>query len=95
ERQLMEGLIVHSANNFATLLAEMVAGSKKAMVADMNADAAALKLADTRYADVSGIDPASSSTAQSQLALAVRLLANRTFAEIADMTSVTLPVAGS
>src|ERR1019366_650644 len=63
ERQLLEGLLVHSANNFAVLLAELVAGSESAMVSDMNATAVTLGLRSTTYADVSGFDPATTSDA--------------------------------
>ncbi len=94
ERELLEGLIVHSANNFATLLARMVEGDDEAMVDAMNATAAHLGLTATSYADVSGFDPASVSNAADQLKLAQLLLEDPTFASISRLTSVVLPVAG-
>ena len=48
ERQLLEGLLVHSANNFADILAEWDAGSMAAFVTKMNATA--LTLGMTQYA---------------------------------------------
>jgi serine-type D-Ala-D-Ala carboxypeptidase (penicillin-binding protein 5/6) len=94
ERELLEGMLVHSANNFADMLGALVAGSDAAMVEQMNAAAASLGLTRTSYDDVSGFDPRSRSDAIDQLALATHLMANRTFAAIVRMTSVTLPVAG-
>lgn len=94
EQQLLEGLLIHSANNFASMLGEMVAGSDDQMVLDMNSAAATLGLRSTSYVDVSGFDPASVSTAADQLRLATLLMANPTFAQIVRMRSVWLPVAG-
>lgn len=94
ERQLLEGLLVPSANNFAVLLAEMVAGSESAMVTDMNAAALTLGLHSTTYADVSGYDPATQSSAIDQLHLAELLMRDPTFARIVRLHSVWLPVAG-
>jgi D-alanyl-D-alanine carboxypeptidase (penicillin-binding protein 5/6) len=94
ERELLDGMLVHSANNFATLLARMVAGDESAMVTQMNDEALALGLHQTTYADVTGVDPASRSNAADQLHLAVLLMRNATFAAIVRQTSVVLPIAG-
>lgn len=94
ERQLLEGLLIPSANDFAVLLAEMVTGSESQMVADMNADAVKLGLHATTYADVSGYDPATQSDAIDQLHLAEILMRDRTFARIVRLAQVWLPVAG-
>ncbi len=94
ERQLLEGLLVPSASNFAVLLAEMVAGSEYQMTLDMNSQAVALGLHDTTYADVSGFDPATQSSAVDELRLAELLMRNPTFASIVRLPGVTLPVAG-
>jgi serine-type D-Ala-D-Ala carboxypeptidase (penicillin-binding protein 5/6) len=94
ERELLEGMLVHSANNFADMLGSLVAGSDDAMVDQMNAAATALGLTQTSYVDVSGFNPHSESDAVDQLELATKLMANRTFAAIVRMTAVTLPVAG-
>jgi D-alanyl-D-alanine carboxypeptidase (penicillin-binding protein 5/6) len=49
----------------------------------------------THYADASGYSTASESTAADVLIVAARDMANPTFASIVQMTSVTLPVAGT
>jgi D-alanyl-D-alanine carboxypeptidase (penicillin-binding protein 5/6) len=95
ERQLMEGLLVHSANNFALTLARWDAGSVAAFVAKMNRTAKDLGMDHTHYADPSGFDEASQSTASDLLKLAVPDMAIPAFAAIVRMTSVTLPVAGT
>lgn len=94
ERQLLEGLLVHSANNFAVLLAVLAEGSVEQMVAAMNAEAATLGLTMTHYADVSGVDPASVSDASDQLRLAELLMRDPVFSAIVAQPKVWLPVAG-
>ena len=47
ERQLLEGLLVPSGNNIAQLLAAKVAGSEPSFVAEMNAEARALRMVRT------------------------------------------------
>lgn len=95
EYQLLQGLLVHSANNFALLLAQFDAGAESLFVAKMNAQAQGLQMAKTHYNDASGLDPASISTPHDQLLVAQSLMANPVFAGIVVNTSVTLPVAGS
>jgi D-alanyl-D-alanine carboxypeptidase (penicillin-binding protein 5/6) len=95
ERQLLEGLLVHSANNFADTLARWDAGSIPAFVAKMNSTAVQLGMDHTHYADPSGFDQGSQSTAGDLLKVAAPDMANATFAAIVQMPSVTLPVAGT
>jgi len=95
ERQLLEGLLVHSANNFADTLARWDAGSVAAFVAKMNSTAAQLGMVHTHYADASGYDQDSQSTAGDLLKVAALDMENTTFAGIVRMSSVTLPVAGT
>jgi len=52
--RLLNGLLVHSASNYAVLLANMVAGNVTDFVALMNAAARNLGMRGTSYADVSG-----------------------------------------
>jgi D-alanyl-D-alanine carboxypeptidase (penicillin-binding protein 5/6) len=54
--QLLAAALLRSANDACLALAERVAGSEKAFVAAMNARAAALGLADTRFANACGFD---------------------------------------
>jgi serine-type D-Ala-D-Ala carboxypeptidase (penicillin-binding protein 5/6) len=95
ERQMLEGLLVHSANNFADTLARWDAGSIPAFVAKMNSTAAQLGMDHTHYADPSGFDEGSQSTAGDLLKVAGLDMENPTFAGIVRMSSVTLPVAGT
>lgn len=95
EIDLLNGILVHSASNYAVLLANLVAGSTTAFVALMNRTAASLGLTGTSYADVSGVDPGSVSTALDQARLAVLLMRSPLIRSIVDQASVTLPVAGT
>ncbi len=94
ELQLLEGLLIPSGNNLATILARWDAGSQAAFVAKMNAMAARLGLGHTHYADASGLSPASVSTASDQVRLAAVAMQNATFASIVGEPQVTLPLAG-
>lgn len=95
EYQLLEGLLVHSANDFAYVLATWDAGSVSAFVTKMNAEAATLGMRDSHFADASGFSAASTSTAADILRLASAAMADPAFASIVQMPSVTLPVAGT
>ena len=59
EEQVLGGLLVHSADNYADLLARWDAGSIPAFVAKMNADAARLGMLHSHFADASGVNPGS------------------------------------
>jgi len=94
ERQLLNGLLVHSANNLADVLARWDAGSTAAFVAKMNVTASALGMHQTHYSDTSGLSPMSVSTAGDQLRLTMAAMTIPTFAVVVSQTSVTLPIAG-
>jgi D-alanyl-D-alanine carboxypeptidase (penicillin-binding protein 5/6) len=74
EFDLLSGLLVHSAGNYAELLATLVSGSLGSFIAQMNDSAALLGLSNTHYDDVSGFSPLSVSTALDQAKLAVFLM---------------------
>jgi D-alanyl-D-alanine carboxypeptidase (penicillin-binding protein 5/6) len=95
EADVLGGLLVHSADNYADLLATWDAGSMPAFVAKMNATAARLGMDDSHFADASGVDPGSKSTASDLLKVAALDMANPTFAAFVKQSSVTLPVAGT
>ena len=95
EQQLLGGLLVHSADNYADMLARWDAGSMPAFVAKMNAAATHLGMVHSHFADASGISAGSLSTAADILKVAALDMANPTFASIVRKTSVTLPVAGT
>jgi D-alanyl-D-alanine carboxypeptidase (penicillin-binding protein 5/6) len=94
ERQALEAMLIPSGNNIAFLLAGWDAGSEPAFAAKMNARAPSLGLRSTRYADASGADPATVSTASDQFRLTVAALQIPAFRQIVAMPQVTLPVAG-
>ncbi|WDL96287.1 D-alanyl-D-alanine carboxypeptidase family protein [Alicyclobacillus sp. ALC3] len=94
ERQLLEALLLPSANNAANILARFDAGSTTAFVAKMNATAKQFGMANTRYADASGVNPATVSTAVDQIRIAEQDMTNPTFVGIVARKKVTLPVAG-
>jgi D-alanyl-D-alanine carboxypeptidase (penicillin-binding protein 5/6) len=90
-RDLLYSLVLQSANDSAHTLAQVVGGTQRRFVAEMNRSAAALGLADTHYSNPIGLDsPGNYSSARDLAALAGRLLGNRTFARIADSSSAVL-----
>jgi len=94
ERQALEGLLLPSGNNIATLLARWDAGSQAAFLAKMNAMARRLGLTQTHYADASGARAGSVSNADDQVHLAMLALKVPAFREIVAMPQANLPVAG-
>lgn len=92
--ELLQGLLVPSANNFAEILAVWNAGSLEAFVAKMNAEARALGMNSTTYADVSGFSPRSVSTARDQLVLERLMMQDPVFAGIVGLQTVRLPGIG-
>ena len=94
ELQALEAMLIPSGNNIASMLATWDTGSEGAFVAKMNAAARSIGLSGTRYADASGADPATVSTAGDQYRLTVRALQIPAFRQIVAMPQVTLPVAG-
>jgi D-alanyl-D-alanine carboxypeptidase (penicillin-binding protein 5/6) len=95
QRQMMGGMLVHSANNLADALAMWDAGTIPAFVDKMNLAALHLGMNHTHYADPSGFNMNSQSTAGDLLKVAVPDMADPTFASLVQMSSITLPVAGT
>lgn len=88
---LLEALLLESANDAAVALAVGVSGSLAAFVAAMNERAAELGLDGTSYANPIGLDhPRNYSTARDQATLARRLMRDRRFARIVDMPAARL-----
>ena len=88
---LLEALLLESANDAAVTIAEGVSGSRSTFVADMNTRAGELGLEDTSYANPIGLDdPLNYSTARDLSSLASLLLRRRRFARIVDMPSAVL-----
>lgn len=67
ERQMLEGLLLPSADDIAQILATWVDGSESAFVNEMNQTAKAFGMAQTTYTDASGVSPGTVSTAEDQL----------------------------
>ena len=94
ERQLLDGVLVHSAADFSDALARWDAGSIPAFVAKMNATATALGLHQTHYVDANGIDPSDVSTAADELRVAQAGMAIPAFATIVAQPAIVEPGAG-
>ena len=88
---LLEALLLESANDAAVTLAEGIAGTREAFVAAMNARAQELGLQRTSYANPIGFDdPLNYSTARDLAKLALELMQRRRFARIVDMPMAEL-----
>jgi serine-type D-Ala-D-Ala carboxypeptidase (penicillin-binding protein 5/6) len=88
---LLQGLLLESANDAAETLAEGIGGSRAGFVGLMNRRASELGLGHTSYANPIGLDdPDNYSTARELAALAVRLLRNTWFARTVDMPEAVL-----
>jgi serine-type D-Ala-D-Ala carboxypeptidase (penicillin-binding protein 5/6) len=90
-RDLLEALLLESANDAAVTLAEGISGTREDFVAEMNERAAEVGLDDTSYANPIGLDdPANYSTARDLAALSVRLMRRPRFRRIVDMPEAEL-----
>ena len=94
EYQLLQGLLLPSASNFADLLATWDLGSVSTFVGRMNARASSLGMAATHYADVSGFSPLSVSTPSDLITLAQTAMRQPVLAQIVGQSQATLPVVG-
>ncbi len=94
ERQLLQALVIPSADNIADYLAVWDAGSIQAFVAKMNATAKTLGLGCTHYADASGVNPGSRSTAGDIAKLVSLAMQNPELRSITDEQQIVLPVTG-
>jgi D-alanyl-D-alanine carboxypeptidase (penicillin-binding protein 5/6) len=90
-RDLFTALMLESANDAAETLAEGIAGSRSAFVAEMNSRARELGLDDTSYANPIGIDaPRNYSSAGDLSRLAFRLMRRPRFARVVDTPAAEL-----
>lgn len=94
EYQLLQGLLLPSASNFADMIANWDAGNVPAFVGRMNARAATLGMMTTHYADVSGFSPSTVSIPADLIRLAQVAMRLPVFAQIVGQSQATLPVAG-
>jgi serine-type D-Ala-D-Ala carboxypeptidase (penicillin-binding protein 5/6) len=93
ELQVLEGLLINSGADMATVLAEWDAGSVSAFVAKMNAAASALGLTSTHITDPTGVDPATTSTAEDLVRLGQASLAIPVLRQIVSLEQTSLPMA--
>jgi serine-type D-Ala-D-Ala carboxypeptidase (penicillin-binding protein 5/6) len=88
---LLEALLLESANDAAVTLADGISGSREAFVQDMNERAAELGLEHTSYANPIGLDePGNYSSAHDLATLTQVLLRRPRFARIVDMPEAQL-----
>jgi len=95
ERQLLEALMLPSANNLALVLAQWTAGSTQDFIQMMNKKAQALGMIHTVYTDPSGLLHSTVSTAEDQLKVAAAAMKIPAFRQIVRMPQATLPIAGT
>lgn len=95
ELEALEGLLVASGNDIATLLAGWDAPSIPAFVAKMNTTAHALGLDSTHFDDASGLDRGSVSTPADLIRLGEAAMAIPVLRDVVGMGQVTLPLAGT
>ncbi|MHB8189493.1 MAG: D-alanyl-D-alanine carboxypeptidase family protein [Ferrimicrobium sp.] len=95
EYQLLQALLVRSANNVADILANWDAGSLPAFVNKMNQTARELGMSKTHFADASGFNPATVSTASDIALIAARNMRNPIFNQLVNEHEVTLPIVGT
>ncbi len=92
ELQALEGLLVDSGADMATVLADWDAGSVGAFVTKMNAAASRLGLGSTHITDPSGVDPATTSTAEDLVRLGEASLSIPVFRQIVSLAQASVPM---
>ena len=92
ELQALEGLLVDSGADMATVLADWDAGSVSAFVAKMNAAASRLGLTSTHITDPSGVDPATTSTAEDLVRLGAASLSIPVLRQIVSLAQASVPM---
>ena len=95
EQQILQGMLIPSANNLAETAARWDAGSLDSFVAKMNARATSMHMTHTKFGDVSGASASSVSTPSDLLILGMEAMKVPAFADIVAMAQVDLPVAGT
>ncbi|HWD56530.1 MAG TPA: hypothetical protein VG346_15505 [Acidimicrobiales bacterium] len=92
ELQALEGMLIDSGADMATLLADWDAGTSAAFVAKMNAAALKLGLSSTHITDPSGIDPATTSTAEDLVRLGEAALSVPVLQQIVSLGQTSVPI---
>ena len=94
ELQALEGLLIDSGSDMATLLGDWDAGSTSAFVAKLNTEAQKLGLSSTHITDPSGVDSGTTSTAEDLVRLGEKALSNPVLRQIVSLgePSVLIPM---
>jgi serine-type D-Ala-D-Ala carboxypeptidase (penicillin-binding protein 5/6) len=92
ELEALEGLLVDSGADMATLLADWDAGNVATFVAKMNTAAIKLGLTSTHITDPSGVDPATTSTAQDLVRLGEAAISIPILREIVSLGQASVPM---
>ncbi|TAJ46380.1 MAG: D-alanyl-D-alanine carboxypeptidase [Herbiconiux sp.] len=94
ERQVLEIMLLESANNYSVTLTTWAFGSVDAYLAAATAWLAAHDLSGTAVVDTSGLDPGSRSTSADLLTIASLVMADPTLAAIVGTATDVLPQLG-
>ncbi|MCX5384235.1 D-alanyl-D-alanine carboxypeptidase [Streptomyces sp. NBC_00083] len=89
ELEALQAVMLPSANNVARLLARWDASTEEAFIKKMNDTAKSFGMANTTYTDASGLKESTVSTAEDQVNLAKRAMADPVFRQIAKLPSYT------
>jgi D-alanyl-D-alanine carboxypeptidase (penicillin-binding protein 5/6) len=92
ELEALEGLLVDSGADMATVLADWDAGSVSAFVSKMNATAGVLGLTSTHITDPTGIDPTTTSTAEDLVRLGEASLSIPVLRQIVSLGQASVPM---
>ncbi|OGK30126.1 hypothetical protein A3D08_00400 [Candidatus Roizmanbacteria bacterium RIFCSPHIGHO2_02_FULL_43_11] len=88
---VLYGLLVHSGNDAAYMIADSYPGGDNAFIKAMNAKAAALKMRNSHFDNPAGLDSAALYSSAFDLSLAAReLLKNHELARIVSIKSITV-----
>lgn len=91
ELLMLEGILIPSGNNVATMLGDWVGGNSAHFAAEMNQEAKRLGMDHTYYHGPVGLNAATVSTAHDQMVLAEYLMNNPVFREIVAMPQLSVP----
>lgn len=95
EYQVLQGLLIPSANNFASFLARWASGSVDAFVKRMNDKARDLRLTATTFSEPGGAADQTVSTPVDMIRLGAAALDSQVLVDIVSQQQVTLPVDGT
>lgn len=92
--EALQALLIPSANNIATLLANWAFGSTEAYTKEANIYSKKLGMNNTYFADASGFSASTVSTASDLVLLGQAAMQNPVIAQIVNQKTATIPTAG-